>query len=111
MPCFVKLKPARNGKITMSFADIRISCPSREFLTSQICLLMSRKFPNLRIVHCCFYIIGLLNPEGHFNVFFIFKLSACVGEDVFKSIRKYFWLKMIEQIEGKSTETKGDVYH
>ena len=55
MRSFVKIKPSRNGKITLSFTDIRISCPSREFLTSQICLLMlfakinlSRKFPNLQ---------------------------------------------------------------
>ena len=31
---FVKLKPSRNGKITLPFTDIGISCPSREFLTS-----------------------------------------------------------------------------
>ena len=52
---FAKLKPWRNGKITLSFIDIGISCLSHEFFTSQICLLMlfakikfSRKFPNLQ---------------------------------------------------------------
>ena len=52
---FMKIKPSRNGKITLSFIDIGISCLSREFFTSLICLLMlfakikfSRKFPNLQ---------------------------------------------------------------
>ena len=31
MRSFVKLKPSRNVKITLSFTDIGISCPSREF--------------------------------------------------------------------------------
>ena len=51
---FVKIKPSRNGKITLSFIDIGKSCLSCEFFTSLICLLMlfekikfSRKFPNL----------------------------------------------------------------
>ena len=53
---FVKLKPSRNGTITL-FTDILIPCTSREFLTSQTCLLMlfakikfSQKFPNLEYV-------------------------------------------------------------
>ena len=41
MQSFAKLKLSRNGKITLSFTDIRnISCTSREVLTSKICLLM-----------------------------------------------------------------------
>ena len=43
------------AKSLLSFTDIGISCPSRKFLTSQICILMlfakirfSRKFPNLQ---------------------------------------------------------------
>ena len=55
MQSFVKIKPSRNGKITLSFTDIGKSYPSREFLTSQICLLkavreikFSRKFMNLQ---------------------------------------------------------------
>ena len=43
---------SRNGEITLSSSDIGKSCPSREFLTSQICLLMlvaKMKFPNLSI--------------------------------------------------------------
>ena len=36
----MKLKPSGNGKITLSFTVICISCPSHKFLTSQICLLM-----------------------------------------------------------------------
>ena len=54
---FLKIKPSRNCKITLSFIDIGKSFLSREFVTSLICLLMlhvfakiksSRKFPNLQ---------------------------------------------------------------
>ena len=54
MLSFVKIKSWQNGEITLSFTDIEKSCPSREFLASQICLLTlfariktSRKFPDL----------------------------------------------------------------
>ena len=57
MRSFVKIKPSRNGKITLSFIDIGKSCLNREFLSSLICLLIlfakikfSRKFPNLQYV-------------------------------------------------------------
>ena len=40
MRSFMKIEPLLNGKITMSFTDVGKSCPSREFLTSQLCLLM-----------------------------------------------------------------------
>ena len=40
MRSFVKSKPLQNSKITLSFTDIVMSCPSREFLMSQICLFM-----------------------------------------------------------------------
>ena len=40
MRSFVKLKPSRNGKITLLFIDIGKSCLSREFFTSLVCLLM-----------------------------------------------------------------------
>ena len=57
MRSFVKIKPSQNGKITLSFTDIRISCPSGEFLMLQICLNMlfakikfSRKFPIYSII-------------------------------------------------------------
>ena len=50
----LKIKPSRNSEITLSFTDGGKSCPCREFLTLQICLLtlfaktkFSRKFPNL----------------------------------------------------------------
>ena len=36
---FVKIKSSRNGEITLSCTDIGKSCPSRQFLTLQICLL------------------------------------------------------------------------
>ena len=55
MRSFVKIKSSPNGAITLSITDIGKSCPSREFLVSQICLLtlfakikFSRKFPNLQ---------------------------------------------------------------
>ena len=38
MRSFVKINPSRNDKITLSFIDIGISCLSREFFTSLICL-------------------------------------------------------------------------
>ena len=54
---FVKIKPSRNDKSTLSFTDVGKSCPSRVFLTLQICLLtlsskikFSRKFPNLQYI-------------------------------------------------------------
>ena len=52
MRCFKKIKPSQNGEITLSFTGVGISCPSCEFLTSQICLFakrkISRKFLNLK---------------------------------------------------------------
>ena len=39
MQSFVKIKPSQNGEITLSFTNIGKSCPSREFLMSQMCLL------------------------------------------------------------------------
>ena len=39
MRSFVKIKPSRNGGITLSFIDIGKSCLIREFFTSLICLL------------------------------------------------------------------------
>ena len=37
--CFVKIKSSRNAEITLSANDIGNSCPSGEFLVSQMCLL------------------------------------------------------------------------
>ena len=52
---FVKIKSSRNAEITLLFTDICKSLLSREFLTSQICLLtlfakilFSRKIPDLQ---------------------------------------------------------------
>ena len=39
MQSFVKIKSSRNGKITLLLTDIGNTCPSREILTSQMCLL------------------------------------------------------------------------
>ena len=59
MRSFVKIKPSRSGKITLSFIDIGKVYLSRDFFTSLICLLMlfakikfSRKFPNLQFFMC-----------------------------------------------------------
>ena len=38
MQSFVKIKPLKNSDVTLLFTDIGKSCPSREFLTSEICL-------------------------------------------------------------------------
>ena len=55
MRSFVKMKPSRNDKITLSFIDIGKSNLSRKFFTSLICILMlfakinfSRKFLNVQ---------------------------------------------------------------
>ena len=55
MQIFVKIKPSRNGKITLSFIDIGKSSVSPEFFTSLIFILMllaeikfSEKFRNLQ---------------------------------------------------------------
>ena len=55
MQSFVKIKPLRSGKITLSFIHIGKPYLNGEFFTSLICLLMLfakikflRKFPNLQ---------------------------------------------------------------
>ena len=55
MRSFVKIKFSRNGDIALPFSDLGKSCPSRNLLTSQVCLLMlfakikfSRIFPDLQ---------------------------------------------------------------
>ena len=55
MQSFVKIKSSCKGEITLLFTDKGKACPSREFLTSQICLLMlfakikfSQKIPILQ---------------------------------------------------------------
>ena len=52
---FVKIKSLRNVEISLSFADLGKSCPSRETLTSQLFLVtlfakikLSRKFLDLQ---------------------------------------------------------------
>ena len=55
MRSFVKIKSSQNAEITLSLTDISKSCPSRELLASQMCLLtlfakikFSRKCPDLQ---------------------------------------------------------------
>ena len=76
----MKIKHLRNGKITLSFTDIRIPYQSLKFLTSQIRLLMlfakikfSRQFPNLQ-----YY-------SYKRNLFFQ-KASAAIINDAFKCL-------------------------
>ena len=66
MRSFVKIKSFRNVEIPLSFAELGKSCPSREFLTSQLCLLtlfakieFSRKFPDLQ------YTIVYFSMQAH----------------------------------------------
>ena len=40
MRIFLKIKSLQNAEITISFTDMCKSCPSHEFLASQICLKM-----------------------------------------------------------------------
>ena len=57
MRSLVKIKSSRNAEITQSFTEIGKSCPSLEFLASQMCILtllakikFSRKFPDLQYI-------------------------------------------------------------
>ena len=72
---FVKISPSRNCDITLSFTNGGKSCPNREFLTSQICLLtlfakikFLRKFPNLQYLalYCVMRPLGIL-PLYNYN--------------------------------------------
>ena len=64
----MKIKSSRNREITLSFTDICKSCLSREFLTSQTCLLtlfakikFSQKFLNLQYLRKIFQLKWLQN--------------------------------------------------
>ena len=77
MRSFVKIKPSRNGDITLSFTDIGKSCPSHDFLTWQICLLtlfvkikFLQKFRNLQFKSC-------LSDWSVLQVSVINQLSTC----------------------------------
>ena len=74
MRSFVKKKPLRNGKITLSFIDIGKPCLSREFFTSLIRLLIlfakikfSRKFPNLQYLLSC-VLVELRDSNGDYHM-------------------------------------------
>ena len=85
MRSFVKMKPSRNGQITLSFIDIGKSCLSREFFTSLICLLMlfakikiSRKFLNLQYISYCTFgfnrqdLVWVVPLPGHCLCYFCY---------------------------------------
>ena len=72
MRSFVKIKSSQNSEITLLFTDIEKSCPSRELLATQICLLtlfakikLSRKFPNLQYINCTELIIRQVSKQMH----------------------------------------------
>ena len=73
MRSFVKIKPLRNGRITLSFIDIGKSCLSREFFTSLICLLMLFAKKNLAKISesTVIFILGLLLVK-HYNALLSF---------------------------------------
>ena len=58
---FVKMKTSRFRAITLSSTDIGKSCHSRDFSTSQICLIqkLSRKFPDF-FTAVYFYLLQLV---------------------------------------------------
>ena len=70
MRSFMKIIPSGNGEITLSFTDVGKSCPSLEFLTSQI-FLLAAKFPNLQYLLFCSYC-----KFGNFGENFIFGNSV-----------------------------------
>ena len=65
MRSFVKIKPSQSGEIILAFTDMDEPWPSRDFFTSQICLLLlfakikfSQKFPFFQYfqhIHLCMY--------------------------------------------------------
>ena len=48
MQTYVKIKSSRNDEINLSFIDIGKSCPSCEFLTSQICDVFQTLFAKIK---------------------------------------------------------------
>ena len=67
MRSFVRIKPARNGKITLLFIYIGKSCLSHKFFKSLICLLMifpkMKSHENLQIyslIQCSLFITHLI---------------------------------------------------
>ena len=74
----MKIKPPRNGEITLLFTDISKPCPSRNIFTSQICLLTL--FAKL-ISHENFRILGIHSEtmsDSHFkNKSPVFIIQLC----------------------------------
>ena len=61
----MKIKPSKNGEITLSFTDIGKSCQRRELLTLQICLLTL--FAEIKL----FTVTGRIYPDFHFTCYTI----------------------------------------
>ena len=82
MRSFVKIKLSQYGEIFLSFTDIGKSCPGREILTWQICLLtlfaklkFSRKFPNLQYQHGVVVLGGYRKTKTIISTFFMFSIK------------------------------------
>ena len=81
---FVKIKPARNGEITLPSTNADKTCLSRDILTSQICFLtlfaktkFSRKFPDLQYA-CTFRASSELCVWEHW-ILGLAKWGICAG--------------------------------
>ena len=95
MRSFVKIKPSRNGKTTLSLIDIGISCLSREFFTSLICLLMlfakikfSRKFSNLQYIPMSFQFYSYYFPDNVTLIIRVIELTLCLHSGKSATIRE-----------------------
>ena len=79
MQSFVKIKSSRNGEITLSFTDICKSCPSLEFLPSQVGILtLFAKISGFTVVFCilkCILILWTWNVKFNHNTFVHFVYS------------------------------------
>ena len=85
MRSFAKIKFSRNAEITLLFTDIGKSCPSGEFLVSQICLLtlfakikFSQKFPDLQYEQCTTFQGGAAFVDPFVICVSFFSLSCCL---------------------------------
>ena len=95
---FVKIKPSRIGDISLSFTDIGISCPVREFFMSQMCLLalfaktkFLRLFPNLQYWHQLLICV-LLSYYQIFFYFFVLKITTLVCSIIHLRLKLKFYL-------------------
>ena len=89
MRSFVKISPSRNCEITLSFNNGGKSCPSREFLTTQI--KFSQQFPNLQYSALCrvirpLEILPLYNYNRSLNLCFDFRAPNAIFKTFYNLI-------------------------